>query len=137
MGAGAVGCFFGSRLARAGVPVTLVARAAHAEAIARDGLEIDSVEGAGRVAMTATTDVSALADCDAVLVAVKTPATEATAAHLGSVVPHDALLVSLQNGVDNAWRMRRMRRTLWYRRWSTFRSRCAVRVCSATTAAGA
>jgi len=106
MGAGAVGCFFGSRLARAGVPVTLVARPAHAEAIARDGLEIDSVEGAGRVAMTATTDVSALADCDAVLVAVKSPATEATAAHLASVVLHDALIVSLQNGVDNAWRMR-------------------------------
>ena len=33
MEAGAVGCYFGGRLAGAGVPVTLVARPAHAEAI--------------------------------------------------------------------------------------------------------
>jgi pyruvate/2-oxoglutarate dehydrogenase complex dihydrolipoamide dehydrogenase (E3) component len=35
MGAGAVGCYYGGMLARAGVPVTLVGRAHHADAIAR------------------------------------------------------------------------------------------------------
>jgi 2-dehydropantoate 2-reductase len=106
MGAGAVGCFFGARLARAGLPVTLVARPAHAEAIDRDGLDIDSVEGRERVRMAARTDVSALADCGVVLVSVKSPVTESTVAQLSSVLAPDTLIVSLQNGVDNAWRMR-------------------------------
>ena len=68
MGAGAVGCFFGSRLARAGVPVTLVARATHAEAIARDGLDIHGVDGREQVRMEASTDISVLHDCTVVLV---------------------------------------------------------------------
>ena len=106
MGAGAVGCYFGARLARAGVPVTLVARPAHAEAIARSGLEVDSVDGPGRVQLAAGTDVDALRKCGVVLVAVKTPATETTAAALADVLAPDTLVVSLQNGVDNAWRMR-------------------------------
>ena len=41
LGAGAVGCYYGGMLARAGVPVTLVGRAAHVEAIRRDGLVIE------------------------------------------------------------------------------------------------
>ena len=106
MGAGAVGCYFGAQLARAGVPVTLVARQAHAEAITRDGLDIDSVTGRARVPMAASTSVEALAGCDVLLVCVKTPDTEATAVELARVMPPGALIVSLQNGVDNAWRIR-------------------------------
>lgn len=106
MGAGAVGCFFGGRLARAGVPVTLVARAAHADAIGGDGLDFDSVDGRERITLTATTDVSVLRDAEVVLVSVKTPATESAAAALAPVLSPGALVVSLQNGVDNAWRIR-------------------------------
>jgi 2-dehydropantoate 2-reductase len=106
MGAGAVGCYFGARLARAGSPVTLVARPQHVDAICRDGLDLDSVDGRERVQLTATTDVAALRDCGVVLVSVKTPATEATAAALAPVLPPDTIVVSLQNGVDNAWRIR-------------------------------
>jgi 2-dehydropantoate 2-reductase len=106
MGAGAVGCYFGARLTRAGVPVTLVARAAHVDAITRDGLDLDSVDGRERVQLTASTDLAVLRDCGVVLVSVKTPDTEATAARLASVLAPGALIVSLQNGVDNAWRIR-------------------------------
>jgi 2-dehydropantoate 2-reductase len=106
MGAGAVGSYFGARLTRAGVPVTLVARAAHVEAITRDGLDLDSVDGRERVQLTASTDPAVLRDCGVVLVSVKTPATEATAARLASVLSPGVLIVSLQNGVDNAWRIR-------------------------------
>jgi 2-dehydropantoate 2-reductase len=106
MGAGAVGCFFGARLARAGVPVTLVARPVHAEAITRDGLDLDSIDGRERVPLTASPDVAALRECSVVLVSVKTPDTDAAAAGLSSVLAPDALVVSLQNGVDNAWRIR-------------------------------
>jgi 2-dehydropantoate 2-reductase len=106
MGAGAVGCYFGARLERGGVPVTLVARPAHVEAIARDGLDLDSVDGHERVRLNASTDISSLRDCGVVLVCVKTPDTDATADRLASVITPETLIVSLQNGVDNAWRIR-------------------------------
>eukprot|EP01031_Cornospumella_fuschlensis_P004689 gene4689-5873_t len=38
MGAGAVGCYYGGMLARAGHEVVLIARPQHVEAIERDGL---------------------------------------------------------------------------------------------------
>ena len=44
MGAGAVGCYFGGMLARAGHAVTLVARPQHADAIARKGLHMEAVQ---------------------------------------------------------------------------------------------
>jgi 2-dehydropantoate 2-reductase len=55
--------------------------------------------------MAASTDLSALRDADVVLVCVKSVATEAVADALAQVVSPTALLVSLQNGVDNAWRI--------------------------------
>lgn len=105
MGAGGVGSFFGARLANAGVPVTLVCRGAHAAAIARDGLAIEGAGGVERVAVAATEDPAALASCTVVLVCVKSVDTEAVAPTLAAHAP-GTLLVSLQNGVDNAWRLR-------------------------------
>ena len=40
MGAGAVGCYFGGMLARAGHQVVLIARPQHVAAIERDGLRM-------------------------------------------------------------------------------------------------
>ena len=54
VGAGAVGSFFGAMLARAGHRVVLIARPAHVQAIARDGLRLDmggrveSIRGRGQ-----------------------------------------------------------------------------------------
>ena len=42
MGAGAVGCYYGGMLARAGHEVVLIARPQHVEAIARDGLRMQT-----------------------------------------------------------------------------------------------
>jgi len=105
MGAGAVGSFFGAVLARAGVPVTLVGRPPHVEAITRAGLEFTSGGQVTHVPLTASTDVAAVRAADVVLVCVKSVDTEATAETLARTLPPHALLVSLQNGVDNAWRM--------------------------------
>ncbi len=105
MGAGAVGCFFGAMLARAGVRVTLVGRAAHADAVNAAGLEVTSAGHVDHVPMAASTQLSALRDADVILVSVKSVATESVADALAQVVPPTALLVSLQNGVDNAWRI--------------------------------
>ncbi len=107
MGAGAVGLFFAAKLARAGHRVTVVARPAHVDAITRDGLRVQSsVDGASTVPLTAATVAEALAACDVVLVCVKTVDTDAVGETLARVLRPDALVVSLQNGVDNAWRLR-------------------------------
>lgn len=105
MGAGAVGTFFGAMLARAGVPVTLVGRARHVRAIEADGLEVTSAGRVDHVRLTASTDLASLAAMDVVLVAVKSVDTETVARELATVLPPSTLVVSLQNGVDNAWRM--------------------------------
>ena len=42
VGSGAVGGYFGAKLARNGEDVTFIARGAHLEAIRRDGLRIQS-----------------------------------------------------------------------------------------------
>jgi 2-dehydropantoate 2-reductase len=107
MGAGAVGCYFGGMLARAGAPVTLIGRAAHADAISRDGLFIDSIHFQERVAVAAAADVAAARGAEVVLFCVKTPDTETAAAELAPHLAAGAIVVSLQNGVDNAERIRR------------------------------
>src|SRR5271156_3055277 len=105
VGAGAVGCYFGGMLARAGAPVTLIGRAQHVEAINRDGLLIDSVHFKERVFVSASTVLGAVRDAQLVLFAVKTVDTETTATLLAPFLAPDANVVSLQNGVDNTERM--------------------------------
>lgn len=106
LGAGAVGCYFGARLARHGNEVRLVARATHAEAIVREGLIVRRAGQTDVVHLAATTDVSSIADADVVLVTVKSGDTEGTADLISAYVSPKALVISLQNGVDNAWRLR-------------------------------
>jgi 2-dehydropantoate 2-reductase len=106
LGAGAVGCYFGGMLARAGTPVTLIARQARAEAIQREGLFIDAVHFQGRVPVTASADVSVVKSADVVLFCVKTVDTESAAQELRPHLAPGALVMSLQNGVDNVERIR-------------------------------
>jgi 2-dehydropantoate 2-reductase len=106
MGAGAVGCYFGGMLARAGASVTLIGRQSHVDAISRDGLEIDCKSFHETIRVTASPDPAAARGASIVLIAVKTLDTE-TAAH--ALMPHlepDAIVISLQNGVDNARKIR-------------------------------
>ena len=105
-GAGAVGCWFGGMLARAGAPVTLIGRTAHVDAIAASGLRLVSARIDERVRVVASSGASAARGARLVLVAVKTfdtrAAGEALAPHLGE----DSVLVSLQNGAENAARLK-------------------------------
>jgi 2-dehydropantoate 2-reductase len=102
MGAGAVGCYYGGMLALAGVPVTLVGRAHHMEAVERNGLAILRADRRDVVAVGAATDPAAVADADVVLVCVKSPDTAATATAMKPHLRREATVVSLQNGVSNA-----------------------------------
>lgn len=105
-GAGAVGCYFGARLAEAGAPVTLIARPAHVEAIRRDGLLFESGGGQHRVAVAADSSPEPVREADVVLFCVKTRDTADGARSLVPLLKPGATVVSMQNGVDNVSRMR-------------------------------
>jgi 2-dehydropantoate 2-reductase len=92
-------------LARAGAPVTLIGRAPHVEAINRDGLFIDSIHFKKHVSVSASTEIAAVRDAELVLFSVKTVDTEGVAKLLAPYLAPDTIVVSLQNGVDNAERI--------------------------------
>lgn len=102
VGAGAVGSFYGAMLARAGKRVTLLGRAAHVEAIRREGLRLLMAGGEQRIALAASTDLAAVSDADLVLFCVKSTDTAATARAIAPQLKADALVLCMQNGVDNA-----------------------------------
>ncbi|HVB37668.1 MAG TPA: 2-dehydropantoate 2-reductase [Vicinamibacterales bacterium] len=106
MGAGGIGCYFAGMLARAGAPVTVIARPRHAEAIARDGLRLESLTFDERVPMAASSDPAALSGAAIVLVSVKTVDTEEAARQMRPHLAAGAVVISLQNGLDNAGRLR-------------------------------
>jgi 2-dehydropantoate 2-reductase len=105
MGAGAVGCYFGALLARAGHSVTLIGRAQHVEAVQAKGLRIETSRFEAYVPMQATTEASGVADADVVLFCVKSSSTESAGRDMLPYLKLDAAILSLQNGVDNAGRL--------------------------------
>lgn len=110
MGAGAVGCFFGGMLARAGHDVVLIGRPAHVDAIRAHGLRMDTRMFDEQVRLRADTEASAAQGADVVLFCVKSTDTVAAARELEPFLGPDTLLLSLQNGVDNAERLREVLR---------------------------
>ena len=107
VGAGAVGCYFGAMLARAGVPVTLIGRRQHVEAINRDGLFLERSDFQEYVKVQASTEIDVVRDATIILLCVKTIDTEKAALQIAPHLATDALLVSFQNGVDNVERIQR------------------------------
>ena len=105
MGAGAVGCYYGGMLARAGHSVVLIGRPQHVEAIRRDGLLLDTQSFQARVPLEASTEVDAVRDAGLVLFCVKSTDTESAAEAMRPHLAPDALVLTLQNGVDNATRL--------------------------------
>ncbi|BAO29948.1 ketopantoate reductase family protein [Sulfuritalea hydrogenivorans] len=105
MGAGAVGCYYGGMLARAGHEVVLIGRPQHVEAVRRAGLFLDTQTFQAHVPMQAATDASGTKDAKLVLCCVKSTDTETAAAEMAPHLEPDAVVWSLQNGVDNAERL--------------------------------
>src|SRR5258708_26173665 len=71
MGAGAVGCYFGAMLARAGAQVRLIGRPGLVDAATRDGLQFDGTDFTARIPVLATTDPAGVAGAGLVLFSVK------------------------------------------------------------------
>jgi 2-dehydropantoate 2-reductase len=105
MGAGAVGCYYGALLARAGHPVTLVGRAQHVEAVQRSGLRFQTASSDERIPTSASIDPAGVKGAQLVLFSVKSTDTEAAGKAMAPHLEKDAAIVTLQNGVDNAERL--------------------------------
>ena len=105
LGAGAVGCFFGGMLARAGHRVTLIGRPIHVNAFRKSGLHFEGLKFDEHVAVDASTDASAVRGARLVLFCVKSTDTEQAAAQIAPHLDADAIVVNLQNGVDNTERI--------------------------------
>jgi len=106
MGAGAVGCFYGGMLARAGHAVTLIGRPQHVAAVHAQGLRMQTLSFDEQVPMAANTEAAAVAGADVVLFAVKSTDTETAGQQMRPHLKPGALVLCLQNGVDNAERLR-------------------------------
>ena len=106
MAAGAVGGYFGGRLAAAGHDVAFIARGAHRDAIRRDGLKIESALGDLHLKnVNVTDDPKQVGPVDVVLFAVKLWDTEKAGEQTRPLVGSDTRVITLQNGVDSVERL--------------------------------
>ncbi|TPI75408.1 2-dehydropantoate 2-reductase [Mesorhizobium sp. B2-8-9] len=110
-GAGSIGCYVGGCLSLAGRKVVFLGRGRVVAAMRESGLRVSDLDGRERrieaQAISATDDpAAALPDADVILVTVKSGATGEMAGLIAAHGRADAVVVSLQNGVDNADRLR-------------------------------
>jgi 2-dehydropantoate 2-reductase len=101
VGSGAVGGYYGARLARAGQDVSFIARGAHLEAIRGRGLSIRSPLGDFTVRAPAEQDPARVGPVDVVLFAVKTYDNDTALPMLRPLAGPSTVVLTLQNGVDS------------------------------------
>jgi 2-dehydropantoate 2-reductase len=106
MAAGAVGGYFGARLAAAGHEVSFIARGAQLAAICSAGLRLESPLGNLHIRHArATAEPQEVGAVDIVLFAVKLWDTEIAGAVARTLVGADSRVITLQNGVDSVERL--------------------------------
>src|SRR5947207_8700749 len=106
MAAGAVGGYFGGRMAAAGHEVAFIARGAHRDAIRRDGLKIESSLGDLHLKhVNVTDDPMQIGPVDVVLFAVKLWDTETAGEQTLALGGPNTRVITLQNGVDSVERL--------------------------------
>ncbi len=102
VGAGGVGGFFAAAMSRGGLDVTLVARGEHGEVISKNGLLVKDCDGdfvARPRVVASCTDLEAM---DVIFLTVKSYDLVAVADSLRRAVNAKTIIVTLQNGIDNA-----------------------------------
>ena len=103
LGSGAVGGYYGAKLARAGHPVTFIARGAHLAAIRERGLVIRSpMLGDFTVHAPAQEDTSRVGHVDVVLVAVKAYDNPTALPLIAPMLGPDSFVLTVQNGLASA-----------------------------------
>jgi 2-dehydropantoate 2-reductase len=100
-GTGAVGGYFGGRLAQGGEEVVFIARGKHLQALQANGLRVDSINGDFLVHPVQATDNPTEAGVvDVVIVAVKAWQVPEAAEAMRVMIGPQTFVVPLQNGVD-------------------------------------
>ena len=102
-GVGAVGGYFGGRLAQAGEDVTFIARGDHLKVLQTRGLRLYSIKGDVILSpITVTDDPAKVGYVDVVVVGVKTWQVPAAAKAIQPLIGQDTIVLPLQNGVEAA-----------------------------------
>ena len=101
LGAGAVGAYYGARLADGGADVSLIARGPHLDALRANGLTIVEPERTRAYRLRATDAPEEIGPVDVVLFTVKSYDTTDAAGRLGPLIGDQTAVISLQNGIDN------------------------------------
>ena len=101
VGVGAVGGYFGGRMAEHGLDVVFLARAQTARALRGGGLRVESVLGDFSIARPQVcADPAEAPPADVLFLAVKASQVTAAAAFAAPAMGNDAAAIPLQNGVD-------------------------------------
>ena len=98
-GAGAIGSWLGSRLARTSADVTLVTRGTHLEAIRKYGLEVRTQRSCERIELRAIGPADTAEPQDMIVVTLKSPAVRQAADHLASLCHSQTTIVWAMNGI--------------------------------------
>lgn len=106
IGAGGVGGYFGGKLVQAGFDVTFVVRGKTFEAIKAKGLQVRSIYGDFEVHSKVIENISEIHNPDLVILGVKSWQINTIAKELKTVINSETLVLPLQNGADNADRLR-------------------------------
>ena len=102
LGAGALGCAMGAALIESGNEVWLVNRSkTHVEAMQRNGLVVDDVNGSRQIRVNATTDAVDAGTVDLVIVLVKSFHTDQAMRGALELIGPETLVLSLQNGLGH------------------------------------
>ncbi len=101
VGSGAIGLYYGGKLAAAGHDVTFLVRG-DLEEFRRDGIRLTARDEDLRIpAVKCAASTDAIGQCDLVLVAVKTTANAALRELLPPLIHDRTSLLTLQNGLGN------------------------------------
>ncbi len=109
MGTGAVGGYFGAKLASAGHQLAFITRGRHLQALRKNGLRVTSQNGNLQIDNAQFTDDTAtIGKVNLILFCVKSYDTEVAAEQIKPLVSDQTLILSLQNGVNNPDKLARV-----------------------------
>jgi 2-dehydropantoate 2-reductase len=100
VGCGAVGSYYGAKLARGGAEVNFLLRSDY-DTVQKEGVRIQSVRGDFVVHPRCSRTPEEVGPCDLVLIALKATANDQFPHLLPALVGKDSVLVTLQNGLGN------------------------------------
>jgi 2-dehydropantoate 2-reductase len=107
MAAGGIGGYYGGLLAKGGHEVTFIARGAHLQAMRENGLYVKCIDDEFLVKPARVTDdPTGIGKVGLVLFSVKTYDTDEAARAIGPIVGKDTAIVTFQNGIESAERLR-------------------------------